>query len=107
MKQVHVGILGATGAVGQEMMKILEERDFPVASLRPIASSRSAGGTLRFRGEDVTIAEANDSAFEGLDIVLGARRTTSPRASPRRSSRRGQCSWTTPARSALIPGCRW
>ena len=72
MKQVHVGILGATGAVGQEMMKILEERDFPVASLRPIASSRSAGGTLRFRGADVTIAEANDSAFEGLDIVLGA-----------------------------------
>ena len=72
MKNVNVGILGATGAVGQEMMKILTERDFPVASLRPIASARSAGGTLRFRGEDVTIVEASDSAFEGLDIVLGA-----------------------------------
>ena len=72
MKNVNVGILGATGAVGQEMMKILTERDFPVASLRPIASARSAGGSLRFRGQDVTIVEASDSAFEGLDIVLGA-----------------------------------
>ncbi len=72
MKNVNVGILGATGAVGQEMMKILAERDFPVASLRPIASARSAGGTLRFKGEDVTIVEAGDNAFEGLDIVLGA-----------------------------------
>jgi len=71
-KQVHVGILGATGVVGQEMMKILEERDFPVASLRPIASARSAGSTVRFKGEDVTIVEASDSAFDGLDIVLGA-----------------------------------
>ena len=71
-KQVHVGILGATGVVGQEMMKILEERDFPVASLRPIASARSAGSTVRFKGEDVTIVEASGSAFDGLDIVLGA-----------------------------------
>ena len=72
MKKVHIGILGATGAVGREMLKILEERSFPVASLRPIASSRSAGSTLRFRGEDVSIVEANDDAFDGLDIVLGA-----------------------------------
>ena len=71
-KAVKVGILGATGAVGQEMMKILEERSFPVAMLRPIASGRSAGKTVTFRGEDVTIVEASDDAFEGLDIVLGA-----------------------------------
>ena len=45
-KAVKIGILGATGAVGQEMMKILEERNFPVAALRPIASGRSAGKTL-------------------------------------------------------------
>ena len=69
---VKVGILGATGAVGQEMMKILAERSFPVAMLRPIASGRSAGRTLSFRGEEVTIGEASDEAFEGLDIVLGA-----------------------------------
>ena len=71
-KEVNVGILGATGVVGQEMMKILEERNFPVASLRPIASGRSAGKTIKFKGEDVTIVEAADSAFDGLDIVLGA-----------------------------------
>ena len=71
-KEVKVGILGATGVVGQEMMKILEERSFPVASLRPIASGRSAGKTVRFKDEDVTIVEATDDAFEGLDIVLGA-----------------------------------
>ena len=72
MTNVKVGILGATGAVGQEMMKILAERSFPVASLRPIASARSAGTSVSFKGEDVTIVEASDSAFDGLDIVLGA-----------------------------------
>ncbi len=72
MKPVNVGILGATGAVGQEMMKILEERNFPVASLRPIASGRSAGSKLKFKGDEVTIVEAADNAFDGLDIVLGA-----------------------------------
>ena len=72
MKQVNVGILGATGAVGQEMIKILEERNFPVASLRPIASARSAGSKISFRGQECTIVEASDDAFEGLDIVLGA-----------------------------------
>ena len=72
MKQFRVGILGATGAVGREMMKILEERDFPVAELRPIASARSAGSMLPFRGGKVQVVAASDSAFQGLDLVLGA-----------------------------------
>ena len=72
MKQYTVAVLGATGAVGQEMIKILQERDFPVGKLLPLASARSAGKTLKFRGEDVTIVEARDEAFEGVDIVLGA-----------------------------------
>ena len=72
MKMYTVAILGATGAVGQEMMKILEERNFPVGQLIPLASARSAGKTLKFKGQDVTIREACDSAFEGVDIVLGA-----------------------------------
>ncbi len=71
-KLYTVAILGATGAVGQEMMKILEERDFPVGKLIPLASARSAGKTLKFKGEDVTIGLACDEAFEGVDIVLGA-----------------------------------
>ena len=72
MKLYTVAVLGATGAVGQEMMKILEERNFPVGQLIPLASARSAGKTLKFKGEDVVIREACDTAFEGVDIVLGA-----------------------------------
>ena len=72
MKQYTVAVLGATGAVGQEMIKILQERNFPVGKLKPLASARSAGKTLRFRGEDVVIEEARDEAFQGVDIVLGA-----------------------------------
>ena len=72
MKLYTVAVLGATGAVGQEMIKILQERNFPVGKLVPLASARSAGKTLTFKGEEVTIREACDTAFEGVDIVLGA-----------------------------------
>ncbi len=72
MKTYTVAILGATGAVGQEMMKILAERNFPVGKLIPLASARSAGKTLKFQGRDVTIQQACDEAFQGVDIVLGA-----------------------------------
>ncbi|MBQ6551360.1 MAG: aspartate-semialdehyde dehydrogenase [Lachnospiraceae bacterium] len=72
MVKKNVAILGATGAVGREMMKILEERDFPVGELRLLASARSAGKTLTFKGEEITIQEATKDSFEGIDIVLGA-----------------------------------
>lgn len=67
-----VAVLGATGAVGMEMIKILEERNFPVGELRPLASARSAGNTLMFRGEPVAIQEATEEAFRGCHLVLGA-----------------------------------
>ena len=72
MRLYNVGILGATGAVGREMMKVLEERNFPIDELRLLASARSAGKQLTFRGEPITIQEASEDAFNGLDIVLGA-----------------------------------
>ena len=73
MKKLYtVAVLGATGAVGQEMIKILQERDFPVGKLIPLASARSAGKKLQFKGEEITIQEACDEAFAGVDIVLGA-----------------------------------
>ena len=72
MKKYTVAVLGATGAVGQEMIKILQERNFPVEKLVPLASKRSAGKTICFRGEQVTIQEACNEAFQGVDIVLGA-----------------------------------
>ena len=72
MKLYTVAVLGATGAVGQEMIKILQERNFPVGKLIPLASARSAGKKLTFNGEEVTIQLACDEAFQGVDIVLGA-----------------------------------
>ena len=72
MKEYTVAVLGATGAVGQEMIRILQERNFPVGTLLPLSSARSAGKTIRFRGEDVTVREATEEAFRGVDIVLGA-----------------------------------
>ena len=72
MKTYTVAVLGATGAVGQEMMNILAERNFPIKELIPLASKRSAGKTLLFKGQEVTIREACDEAFQGVDIVLGA-----------------------------------
>ena len=67
-----VAVLGATGAVGREMIRILEEREFPLASLKPLASAASAGKTIRFRGEEIPVEEARPEAFAGCDIVLGA-----------------------------------
>ena len=69
---MNVAILGATGAVGREMMKILAERSFPVEELRLRASPRSAGQKLLWQGRELTVQPAEDSAFEGMDIVLGA-----------------------------------
>ena len=72
MKSYKVGILGASGAVGQEMMKILAERRFPIEELHLFASARSAGKVVSFQGKEIVVEEAKDDAFEGLDIVLGA-----------------------------------
>ena len=72
MKKYKVAILGATGAVGREMMKILDERDFPLEELHVLASERSVGKKLPFRGEELTVELACEEAFEGMDIVLGA-----------------------------------
>ena len=72
MAQKTVAILGATGVVGTQMLQCLEERDFPVGKLVPLASERSVGKTVTFRGEQVPVQLASSEAFEGVDIVLGA-----------------------------------
>ena len=72
MSAKTVAILGATGVVGQQMLQILEERDFPVEKLVPLASPRSVGKTVSFAGEEVPVVLAEADAFEGVDIVLGA-----------------------------------
>lgn len=72
MKKYNVAILGATGAVGQEMLKILKERNFPINNLKLLASKRSAGTIVEFDGKEYLIEEALESSFENIDIVLCA-----------------------------------
>jgi aspartate-semialdehyde dehydrogenase len=69
-KNLHVAIVGATGAVGVEMIKTLEKRNFPVGQLTLLASAKSAGKTLPFRGAPVTIKELRDDSFAGVDVAL-------------------------------------
>lgn len=71
-RKYNVGIVGATGAVGQELLKILAERQFPVGELRPLASERSQGKTITWQGQDYTVGLTDENAFTGLDIVLFA-----------------------------------
>ena len=69
-RSFHVAVVGATGAVGIEMLKTLENRNFPVGKLTPLASARSAGKKLKFRGEDITVQELTENSFYGIDIAL-------------------------------------
>src|SRR5688572_10175446 len=66
----HVAVVGATGAVGAEMIKTLEKRDFPVGKLTLLASARSVGKLLRFRGQNIAVKELTRDAFTGIDIAL-------------------------------------
>lgn len=66
----HVAVVGATGAVGIEMIKTLEKRNFPAGKLTLLASARSVGKKLKYRGSDVTVAELKKDSFGGMDIAL-------------------------------------
>lgn len=69
-KGYHVAVVGATGAVGQQMLLTLENRNFPISKLTLLSSARSAGKTVSFKGEDYTVQEAKPESFEGVDIAL-------------------------------------
>ena len=71
-RPLRVAVLGATGAVGQELLALLDERRFPVAELIPLASPRSAGQTLAWRDRELTIQAVEASAFAGVDLVLAS-----------------------------------
>ncbi|HPU29241.1 MAG TPA: aspartate-semialdehyde dehydrogenase [Syntrophorhabdaceae bacterium] len=70
MKTYNVAVAGATGAVGNEMIEILEERNFPVKNLKLLASSRSVGKTITFKGEEIKVEELKEDSFKGIDIGL-------------------------------------
>lgn len=71
-QKVRVAILGATGAVGTELLELLASRHFPLASLKLLASERSAGKTLNFRGESLLIEAVNERSFQDVDIGLAS-----------------------------------
>lgn len=72
MKQFNVALLGASGAVGKEILKVLEERDFPIAKLKLLSSARSAGKTIKAFHRELVFEEINENSFKGIDIVLSA-----------------------------------
>ncbi|MFN2466415.1 MAG: aspartate-semialdehyde dehydrogenase [Candidatus Dormibacteria bacterium] len=77
---LHIGVVGATGLVGRTMLRILEERNLVVDELRPMSSARSAGQSLTFKGESITVVEARRDAFNGLDVILFSAGATASRA---------------------------
>jgi aspartate-semialdehyde dehydrogenase len=69
---LKVAVVGVTGAVGREMLACLEKRDFPVGEIKALASNRSIGKTLKFKGRELTVAEASSASFAGVDLALMA-----------------------------------
>ena len=70
MSEYTIAVAGATGLVGRTMIKLLDERAFPVRELRLLASARSAGTSLPFRGEQIVVEAISAGAFEGVDLAL-------------------------------------
>lgn len=87
-RRFSVAVVGATGAVGTEMIRILEQREFPVGRLLPLASSRSAGKSIRFRGEEIPVEELKEESFQGVEIGLfSAGGSVSERFAPEAAAR--------------------
>ena len=82
MKKYNVAILGATGAVGQEFLNLIEERKFPFANLKMLASKRSAGKKIQFMGKEYTVEEATTESFKDVDIALFAGGSASKEFAP-------------------------
>ncbi|MDR1497890.1 MAG: aspartate-semialdehyde dehydrogenase [Puniceicoccales bacterium] len=88
-KAYRVGIVGATGAVGQEILSLLDKRSFPVETLRPLASARSAGKKISFSGKKWEIAETTPNAFDGLDFAIFSAGASVSRALAAEAVKRG------------------
>lgn len=91
MKKYNVAIVGATGAVGHELLKVLAEREFPINNLVLLASARSEGKIINWQGQDYTVHEAKPESFEGVDIVLFAGGNISKTLAPEAVKRGAVC----------------
>ena len=69
-EKYNIAVAGATGAVGRKMLEILEEREFPIANLKALASARSVGQNLPFKGSTIKVEELCENSFDGVDIAL-------------------------------------
>lgn len=101
-KEATVAVLGATGAVGEQILRNLERRSFPVKELRLLASSRSAGKKVRFKGEEVEVQQASPEAFKGVDIALFSAGGSVSEAFAPEAVKRGPLLLTTPMHSGWI-----
>src|SRR3990172_9970471 len=94
-----VAVAGATGAVGEVMLQVLEERKFPVRRLKPLASERSVGKRLQFQGEEIKVEQLTTASFEGVDIALFS-------AGASRSKEFAPAAWKTGAVEIGRASCR-
>ncbi len=69
-KLFNVAVVGATGAVGEQIIRLLAERNFPIQELKLLSSARSAGSKVSFKGQEITVQEATPDSFQGVDIAL-------------------------------------
>ena len=72
MKKPHIAVLGATGVVGREILKVIEEIKLPYESIKLLSSSKSAGTTMKVGSEDIVVEEATPDSFDGIDVVLAS-----------------------------------
>ena len=103
----NVAVVGASGAVGQRMIQLLEERSFPVESIIFLASAKSAGQSVVFRGQSHPIRELSAEAFAGVDIVLSSTPAAVSRQWSPQAAARARSSSITQAHFAWSPRSRW
>ena len=108
MNPVTIAVIGATGAVGQEFLNILETRDFPLKNIKLCASHRSAGKRIKVLGEELVVEETTPDSFNGVDIAfISVSTALSGEFGPIAVPRRGPWLSTTAHTSAWTPTCRW
>lgn len=106
-KKLVVAVVGATGAVGREMLKTLESRNFPATEVVPFASARSAGTKVPYGDSELVVRELKEDVFEGIDIAIFSAAAPPPKSTPPTPPPRAASSWTTPARGAWTSVARW
>ena len=107
MSSLRVAVVGATGAVGPEVLRVLRERSFPAASVTPFASARSAGTRVAFGGEELEVRELTDDALEGFDLALFSAGGSTSAGTRRKRSGAGAWWSTSRAHSGWSRRCRW